>query len=100
MVDDSIAELLNMVAGQIISGLNLDMAIGLPRRTTLSEIIGFGGPGIEDAALLRSAGRIDLWLWILETTGSPSDDAAPPRPASGGVIRSLLRRIVPLRPAR
>jgi hypothetical protein len=67
MIDDTIAELLNMVAGQISAALGYTHTLGLPRRTNLAEIASGDGHGFEDAVLLRSEGRIDLRLWILET---------------------------------
>jgi hypothetical protein len=65
MVDDVIAELLNMVAGQIAGALAFQHSLGLPRRTNLAEIAEQGN-GFDDAILLRSEGKVDLRLWILE----------------------------------
>lgn len=91
MVDDSIAELLNMVAGQISNALHLDLALGLPRKTTLAEIIASGGSGIQDAVLFRSEGQIDLWLWVFEA--HPLAGAPAPAPST---FRSVLNRIRPM----
>ncbi len=91
MVDDSISELLNMVAGQISAALQLDLQLGLPRRTTLGEIIAASGSGVETAALFRSEGKIDLWLWVFETHAALNKDAPPP-----STFRSILNRIRPV----
>jgi CheY-specific phosphatase CheX len=89
MVDDAIAELLNMVAAQISNALGSTHTLGLPTRTTLPEIAAGGGLRLDDAALLHSEGKIDLGLWILERPAE--GPVAPAAPASGG-FRSLLRR--------
>ena len=91
MVDDSISELLNMVAGQISAALQSDLALGLPRRTTLAEIITASGSGVENAALFRSEGKIDLWLWVFETHVTIDKNAPPP-----STFRSILNRIRPV----
>ena len=88
MVDDAIAELLNMVAAQISNALGSKHQLGLPSRTTLPEIAAGGGLRLDDAALMHSEGAIDLGLWILEGP-APSDKKAE---AAGG-FRSLLRKI-------
>lgn len=90
MVDDAIAELLNMVAAQISTALGSSHQLGLPARTTLPEIAAGRGLRLDDAALLHSEGAIDLGLWILEAPA-----AAPQNQAAGapGGFRSLLRRI-------
>jgi hypothetical protein len=94
MSDDAIAELLNMVAGQLSTSLGSTHVLGLPARTNLSEIAAAGGLGLDDAALLRSEGDIDLGLWILENQPVAAKSAAgSPR----GGFRSLLRRIAPSR---
>lgn len=66
MIDDTIAELLNMVAGQISAALGYTHSLGLPRRTNLAEIAAGDGSGFDDAVLLRSEGQVDLRLWILQ----------------------------------
>ena len=91
MVDDAIAELLNMVAGQISSSLSLNLALGLPHRTTLAEIVASGGDGIADAALFRSQGTIDLWLWVFENHTLVNTNPVRGR----SVLRSLLQKIRP-----
>jgi hypothetical protein len=87
MVDDAISELLNMVAGQISSSLHLDLALGLPHRTTLAEIIASGGDGVADAALFRSEGKVDLWLWVFE-----NHPAAAPKTS---MLKSILKKLRP-----
>ncbi|HET6150881.1 MAG TPA: chemotaxis protein CheX [Polyangia bacterium] len=91
MIDDAIAELLNMVAGQISSSLRLNLALGLPHRTTLAEIIASGGDGIADAALFRSQGTIDLWLWVFENHRLVNTNPLRGR----SVLRSLLQKLRP-----
>ena len=88
MIDDAIAELLNMVAGQISASLRLNLALGLPHRTTLAEIIASGGEGIADAALFRSEGKIDLWLWVFENHPA----ASVPKKS---MFKSILKKIRP-----
>ena len=91
MVDDSISELLNMVAGQISAALQLDLQLGLPRRTTLAEIIAASGAGVDNAVLFRSEGKVDLWLWVFETHAAIDKSAPPP-----STFRSILKRIRPV----
>jgi Chemotaxis phosphatase CheX len=91
MIDDSIAELLNMVAGQIQTALEIDQPLGLPRSTSLAEIAQGGGVGFDDSILLTSKGLGDLKLWIFEKT-SPTQDA-PTVTKSGGMFRSLFRKL-------
>ena len=91
MIDDAVAELLNMVGGQITSALSLDQALGLPRRTSLAELAGGQGVGIDDSVLLRSDGSVDLKLWIFERAA-----AAPPKAAAGSgrwTVRSLIQKL-------
>jgi len=89
MIDDAIAELLNMVAGQISSTMHLNLALGLPHTTTLAEIIASGGEGVADAALFRSEGKVDLWLWVFEN--HPRAGATPRKTT----FRSILKRLMP-----
>jgi hypothetical protein len=91
MVDDSISELLNMVAGQISAALQMDLQLGLPRRTTLAEIIAASGSGVDNAVLFRSEGKVDLWLWVFETHAALDKNAPPP-----STFRSILNRIRPM----
>lgn len=93
MVDDSICELLNMVAGQISAALQLDLQLGQPRPTTLVEIMAASGSGVDTAILFRSEGRIDLWLWVFETHAAMDKGAPPP-----STFRSILNRIRPVFP--
>ena len=67
MIDDAIAELLNMVAGQIQTELEIDQPLGLPRTTTLAEL-SQGGVGFVDSILLTSDNLGDLKLWVFEKT--------------------------------
>jgi len=93
MIDDAIAELLNMVAGQICTALQSNHVMGLPKRTRLTDIVRAGVSITNDAALLRSEGAIDLGLWILETkrTGPPEPkDRKGPGGDLSGKIRSLF----------
>jgi hypothetical protein len=91
MISDAIAELLNMVAQQISNALGSTHTLGFPTRTTLTEIAAGGGLRMADAALLHSAGAIDLGLWVLESA-STAKGAAPAAPARGG-LWSLLRKL-------
>jgi len=88
-IDDAIRELLNVVAGQVQRKLRIDQALGMPRSTTLAEL---GGPGIQDAVLLRSQGDVDIRLWIFEEgDASESRSQAPIRSR----FRTLIKRFVP-----
>jgi hypothetical protein len=96
MVDDSIAELLNMVAGQISGALAMNLTLGLPRRATLADLVSSGGSGIADAALFRSEGDVDLWLWIFENHAATNVAATPSsQPAQRSIFRSLLKKMRP-----
>lgn len=88
-IDDAIRELLNVVAGQVQRTLRIDQALGLPRPTTLAEL---GGPGIQDAVLLRSRGDVDIRLWIFEE--GLAGASAGPAPIRSR-FRSLIKRFVP-----
>lgn len=92
MIDDVIAELLNMIAGQISTALDLKHLIGLPSRTTLADLVQTGGLGARAPVLLRSQGEVDLGLWIFEAKSK--EDEAPTGGSGGGVVRSLIRKIV------
>lgn len=89
MVDDAIAELLNMVAGQLVPAMRLDQAIGLPRLTTLAEFSALGGPGLSDTVLLRSDSNLHLRLWIFEEHQAPAESVPKSRT---GRFRSLIGR--------
>jgi Chemotaxis phosphatase CheX len=93
MIDDAIAELLNMVAGQIQAELHIDQPLGLPRPTTLSELSQGEGVAFEDSVLLTSEGLGDLKLWVFERTVQA--DGAKPLPATGRGFRSLFRKLLP-----
>jgi hypothetical protein len=90
-IDDAIRELLNVVAGQVQRSVGINQPLGMPRPTTLAEL---GGPGIQDAVLLRSHGEVDIRLWIFEDmksgTGGPGPEVAPARSR----FRSLIKRLV------
>lgn len=91
-IDDAIRELLNVVAGQVQRKLKIDQRLGIPRPTTMAELAEEGGPGINDAVLLRSHGNVDLRLWIFEK------NAAAPAALQGsgrGSFRSLIKRLIP-----
>ena len=91
MIDDAIAELLNMVAGQLSMALQSDHSLGLPTRTRLGDIArAVGMAGMTDGAvLLRSEGAVDLGLWIFETL--PAEEKSPPaRGARPGLLRSIF----------
>jgi chemotaxis phosphatase CheX-like protein len=95
MIDDAIAELLNMVAGQVQAELQIEQSLGLPRPTTLSELSQGGGVAFEDSVLLTSEGMGDLKLWVFERT-VPAE-GAPPMPGIGKGFRSLFRKLRPRR---
>ena len=92
LINDAIGELLNMVSGQISQMLQLNLHLGLPRPTTLGELISSGGDGIADATLFRSAGKVDLWLWVFENHPAP---ATAPAAQKKSVFRSILKKLVP-----
>ena len=75
MIDDVIAELLNMLAGQLSGALSYRYSLGLPHRTTLKELSG-ENLEFEQAILLRSEGKVDLGLWLLEEKSAGADRPA------------------------
>jgi len=89
MVDDAIAELLNMVAGQVQKHLKIDQPLGLPRSITLADLATAGGVGFSDSLLLTSSGIGDMKLWIYERAQDEKTAAAP----GGGFVRSLFRKL-------
>lgn len=93
MIDDAIAELLNMVAGQIQAELEIDQRLGLPRRTTLAELSKEGGVDFNDSILLTSEGLGDLKVWVFERTLPV--ESAPHAPSVGVKFRSLFRKLQP-----
>ena len=86
---DAIRELLSMVAGQVSRALGIDAPLGLARVTTLSEMVGLGGPGISEGVLLRSTGNIDLRLWVFEHAPVAGGTEAPKL----GFFRSMLHKL-------
>ena len=88
MIDDAIAELLNMVAGQIQSELEIDQRLGLPRRTSLAELSQGGGVSFDDSILLTSDSFGDLKLWVFERVART--DAETSRPGIAKRFRSLF----------
>ena len=91
-IDDAIGEMLNAVAGQVQRLLSIDQPLGLPRPTTLAEL---GGPGTQDAVLLRSHGEVDLRLWIFEEGAAVDALPAVSQLPVRSRFRSLIRRLVP-----
>lgn len=89
MIDDAIAEVLNMVAGQIQRAMGIDQPLGLPRVTSLGEMAATSGVGFNDSVLLTSEGAVDLKLWIIERK-APSEDV--PGSKEGSVLKSLIRK--------
>jgi hypothetical protein len=89
MIDDAIAEVLNMVAGQIQRAMAIDQPLGLPRVTSLGEMAASSGVGFNDSVLLTSEGAVDLKLWIIERK-APGEGV--PRSGEGGVLKSLIRK--------
>jgi hypothetical protein len=92
-IDDAIAELLNMVAGQIQSELEIDQPLGLPRPTTLAELSQGGDVAFEDSILLTSEGLGDLKVWVFERT--PPVERSARRSGIGAGVRSLFRKLLP-----
>jgi hypothetical protein len=90
MIDDSIAELLSMVAGQIQTALEIDQPLGLPRPTSLAELAQGGGVSFDDSILLTSQGLGDLKLWIFETA-SPGEQT--PQGKTRRTFRSLFQKL-------
>lgn len=89
MVDDAIAELLNMVAGQIQKHLKIDQPLGLPRPISVADLTAEAGVDFSDSLLLTSSGIGDMKLWIFEKTHDEKTVSAP----GGGFVRSLLRKL-------
>lgn len=95
MIDDAIAEFLNMVAGQIQSELEINQPLGLPRPTTLAELSQGGGVAFDDSILLTSQGLGDLKVWVFERTLPV--ESSPRPPGAGMGFRTLFRKLLPRR---
>lgn len=86
MIDDAIAEFLNMIAGRIQAELSIEQQLGLPRPTTLGELATEGGVGFEDSILLNSRNLGDLKVWIFEKTAPTAGSKKPS-------FRSLFKKL-------
>ncbi len=88
MVDDAIAELLNMVAAQISNALGSKHQLGLPSRTTLPEIA--AGRGLRPRRRRADAQRgRDRSRPVDPREHPPSGD----KKTEAGGFRSLLRKM-------
>lgn len=85
MVDDAIAEFLNMIAGRIQTALSIDQPLGPPVRTSIGEVALEGGVGFADAILLKSTALGDIKIWIYERKPNPKSGEKP--------FRSLVRKV-------
>jgi hypothetical protein len=88
-IADAMGELLNMIAGQIQSELEIDQPLGLPRHSSLEELSRTGGVGFEDSILLTSKGLGELNLWVYETAQPPEPGIPAPNHC---LFRSLFAR--------
>lgn len=93
MIDDSVAELLNMVAGQVQIAFEIDQPLGLPRATSLAEISEKMGVGLQDSILLTCRGLSDLRVWVFETSAPSPVESVDGAGARRGKISSLFRRM-------
>ena len=67
MVEDSLRELVNMVAGHIKRAMAVDMALGLPEIIPFAEVEKrMKGTGGQRVAV--SAGRVSLTVWVTNQT--------------------------------
>jgi Chemotaxis phosphatase CheX len=66
MVEDSLRELVNMVAGHIKRAMAIDMALGLPEIVPHSEVERRMLSGGQRVAV--STGRVSLTVWITNQT--------------------------------
>jgi hypothetical protein len=74
IVNDSLAELVNMAAGQIKSAMMLDQALGLPRVQDGNERLN-GKPGWR-AVRLRTESSVELLVWITDNQAKNQNDGA------------------------
>jgi hypothetical protein len=66
MIEDSLKELLNMAAGQIMRALSLDQALGLPRVATRLESEAIWKEAAGKGIVLRSNSDLSMLIWITE----------------------------------
>jgi Chemotaxis phosphatase CheX len=66
MIEDSLKELLNMAAGQIMRALSLDQALGLPKLATRIESEAIWEEAIDKGIVLRSNSDLSMLIWITE----------------------------------
>lgn len=62
MVEDSLRELLNMVAGHIKRAMAIDVALGLPELVSLEEIEQRMAGGGQKAAVMNDRQMLTIWL--------------------------------------
>jgi CheY-specific phosphatase CheX len=62
MVEDSLRELLNMVAGHIKRAMAIDVALGLPELVSLSDIEQRMAGGGQKAAVINERKTLTIWL--------------------------------------
>lgn len=62
MVDDSLGELVNIVAGQVKTAMGLDQALGLPKVTVGAA----RGDGWRGATLHNGAKEVRVWVAVTE----------------------------------
>jgi hypothetical protein len=65
MVEDSLRELLNMVAGHIKRAMAIDLALGLPEIVPFAEVERRMNGGGQRVAV--SAGRVSLTVWVTKS---------------------------------
>jgi hypothetical protein len=64
MVEDSLRELVNMVAGHIKRAMAIDLALGLPEIVPFADIEKRMQPGAGSQRVAVTSGRVSLTVWI------------------------------------
>ena len=67
MVEDSLRELLNMLAGQVKRAMSLDLALGLPQIVPPADVAMRIGGG-HSKSVVVTAGSFQLMVWVTDRT--------------------------------
>jgi hypothetical protein len=63
MVEDSLRELANMIAGQVKCAMDLDQALGLPKILSSDELENHRREGFHRVTVASENTRLVLWIW-------------------------------------
>jgi hypothetical protein len=68
MVEDSLRELVNMLAGQVKRAMSLDLALGLPEIVPPADVARRIDGGPQSKAVVVSSGSFQLMCWVTSRT--------------------------------